>query len=74
MDGGRLGSSRVLAWLKRGGANVIETAGARNDFEISATVKQVDSLFQTSVSRYSAHGTQFLANATAPSVPAHLEC
>jgi pseudomonalisin len=64
--------SRVLAWLQGGGAKVIESAGARDYVEISATVKQVDALFQTKENRYRAKGTMFLANASAPSVPAHL--
>ena len=34
--------ARMLSWLRGGGATVIETAGARNYVEISATVKQVD--------------------------------
>jgi pseudomonalisin len=65
--------ARMLAWLRGGGATVIETSGARNYVEIDATVKQVDSLFGTKVNRYSAHGTSFLANDSAPSVPAHLD-
>ncbi len=65
--------TRMLSWLRGGGANVIETAGARNYVEISATVKQVDTLFQTHENRYSVKGTNFLANNSAPSVPAHLD-
>ncbi|HTX08264.1 MAG TPA: protease pro-enzyme activation domain-containing protein [Solirubrobacteraceae bacterium] len=64
---------RVLTWLRRGGARVTETAGARNYVEISATVKQVDSLFGTRENRYRAKGITFLANDSAPSVPAHLD-
>ena len=64
---------RMLSWLRGGGANVIETAGARNYVEISATVKQVDTLFGTHQNRYSVRGTNFLANNSAPSVPAHLD-
>ena len=65
--------ARMLTWLRSGGATVIETSGARNYVEVNATVKQVDGLFGTKVNRYSAHGTQFLANDSAPSVPAHLD-
>ena len=65
--------NRTLAWLRSGGATVIETSGARNYVEISATVRQVDSLFGTRMNRYSARGTTFLANSTPPSVPAHLD-
>ncbi len=51
----------------------MDSAGARNYVEFSATVKQVDALFGTQENRYSAKGTSFLANATPPSVPAHLD-
>jgi pseudomonalisin len=63
---------RTLSWLRQGHARVLDTAGARNFVEISATVKQVDSLFRTRIGRYEARGVRFLANATAPSVPAGL--
>ena len=65
--------ARMVSWLRGGGATVIETAGARNYVEISATVKQVDTLFGTHENRYSVKGTNFLANNSAPSVPAHLD-
>ncbi len=65
--------SRVLTWLRNGGAKVIETAGARNYVEISATVKQVDGLFGTQENRYRAKGVTFLANKSAPSVPARMD-
>ncbi|HUA05288.1 MAG TPA: S53 family peptidase [Solirubrobacteraceae bacterium] len=65
--------NRMLAWLKQGGATVLETSGARNYVEVNATVKQIDSLFRTKINRYSAKGVAFLANATPPSVPAHLD-
>jgi pseudomonalisin len=64
--------ARTLAWLHAGGAKVISTSGARNYVEISATVKQIDALFQTRINRYVAHGVDFLANASAPSVPSGL--
>jgi pseudomonalisin len=64
--------ARTLSWLRLGGARVLDTAGARNYVEISATVKQIDSLFQTKINSYEARGTRFLANAAAPSVPAGL--
>ena len=65
--------NKVVAWLQKGGANVYETAGARNYVEFSATVKQIDALFATHENRYSAKGTTFLANNSAPSVPAHMD-
>jgi subtilase family serine protease len=62
----------TLSWLRTGGAKVLDTAGARNFVEVSATVKQIDTLFQTKIGRYEAHGVRFLANASAPSVPRSL--
>jgi pseudomonalisin len=64
---------RTLAWLRAGGAQVQETSGARDFVEISATVSQISKLFQTTINRYEAKGTAFLANAGAPSVPAGLD-
>jgi pseudomonalisin len=65
--------NKVLAWLRAGGAQVVESAGARDYVEFNATVKQVDALFQTRENRYEAKGITFLANSAAPSVPAHLD-
>jgi subtilase family serine protease len=65
--------ANLLAWLLAGGVHVLDTAGARNFIEISAAVSQVDKLFQTHISSYTAKGAHFLANSSAPSVPAHLD-
>lgn len=51
---------------------MLHSSGARNFVEVSATVSQIDQLFQTSIGSYRAKGTAFVANATAPSVPAGL--
>jgi pseudomonalisin len=64
---------QVLSWLRDGGAKVISTAGARNYVEVTATVAQVDQLFETQINKYQAKGVSFLANATPPSVPAGLD-
>jgi pseudomonalisin len=64
--------ARTLAWLRGGGATILETSGARDFVEISATTTQVDKLFGTTIDSYQAKGVHFLANATAPSVPAGL--
>ncbi|HEY7010269.1 MAG TPA: protease pro-enzyme activation domain-containing protein, partial [Jatrophihabitantaceae bacterium] len=64
---------QVLTWLRGGGANVIDTAGARNYVEVTATVGQVQQLFGTQINKYSARGVSFLANATPPSVPVGLD-
>ncbi len=65
--------NKALSWLKKGGAQITDSAGARNYIEFTATVKQVNALFGTHENRYSAKGTTFLANNSAPSVPAHLD-
>ena len=64
---------QVLSWLQGGGAKVVTTAGARNYVEVTATVSQVQQLFETQINKYSAKGVSFLANATPPSVPAGLD-
>jgi subtilase family serine protease len=64
---------RTLTWLRGGGARILETSGARDFVEISATVSQIDKLFDTSIGAYEAKGVRFLANASAPSVPAGLD-
>jgi len=63
---------RTLTWLRSGGAQILDTSGARDFVEISATVSQIDKLFDTSIGTYEAKGVRFLANAGAPSVPAGL--
>jgi len=65
--------AKALRWLRDGGATVVDSSGARDFIEISATVSQVDRLFETQIDSYKAHGVQFLANDSAPSVPAHLD-
>jgi subtilase family serine protease len=64
---------RTLSWLRGGGAHILDTSGARDFVEISATVSQIDKLFDTSIGSYEAKGVRFLANADAPSVPAGLD-
>ena len=64
---------RTLTWLRGGGAQILDTSGARDFVEISATVTQIDKLFDTSIGAYEAKGVRFLANASAPSVPAGLD-
>ncbi len=63
---------RTLTWLRGGGATIVDTSGARDFVEVSATVSQLDQLFQTTIGSYEAQGVHFLANQSAPSVPAGL--
>src|SRR5215475_4897061 len=37
---------RTLRWLRGGGATILDTSGARDFVEISATASQIDHLFQ----------------------------
>ena len=66
--------TRMLAWLRSGGATVIDTSGARNYVEINATVKQVDSLFGTRSTATRLKGTRFLANDTRRASPRTSTC
>jgi pseudomonalisin len=63
---------RTLSWLRGGGARILDTSGARDFVEISATTSQLDRLFATTIGSYEAKGVHFLANESAPSVPAGL--
>jgi kumamolisin len=62
----------ALAWLRGGGATILKTSAARDYIEISAPVSQIDKLFGTTIGSYEAQGVRFLANQSAPSVPAGL--
>src|SRR6185312_13226059 len=62
----------TLSWLRGGGATVMDTSAARDYVEISAPVSAIDKLFQTTIGSYEAQGVHFLANQSAPSVPAGL--
>jgi pseudomonalisin len=62
----------TLSWLRTGGARMLDSSSARNFVAISATVQQIDKLFATRIGSYEAQGIKFLANSTAPSVPAGL--
>jgi pseudomonalisin len=61
----------VQAWLIAGGLEVTETAGAGNWIQAVGTVGQIDKLMKTTIGSYSSKGVSFLANETAPTVPAH---
>ncbi|HEY1568748.1 MAG TPA: protease pro-enzyme activation domain-containing protein, partial [Solirubrobacteraceae bacterium] len=62
----------TLSWLRAGGATIVDTSGARDFVEISAPISELDKLFQTTIGSYEAQGVHFLANESAPSVPAGL--
>jgi pseudomonalisin len=59
----------VRAWLTGGGLQVEHVTGAGDYFLASGTVAQVQGLLKTTLGRYEAGGTTFVANDTPPSVP-----
>ena len=61
---------RVLAWLKNGGLAVTQTAAARDWVEATGSVAQIEALMQLQIAKYQVKGVGFLANTTAPTVPA----
>ena len=60
------------AWLAGGGLQVATVPGATNYLLATGTVAQVQTLFGTTLGRYSAGGRTFYANSVAPTVPASL--
>ena len=65
-------ASAVRSWLTSHGLSIDYTSGARDYFLASGTVSQVQNLFATKLGLYSFKGASFLANASAPQVPARL--
>ncbi|HVA73584.1 MAG TPA: S53 family peptidase [Acidimicrobiales bacterium] len=61
---------RVVSWLRSGGLTITQTTGAGDWVAASGTVAQLDKLFSTSIDSYSVKGVSFVANTTAPTVPA----
>jgi pseudomonalisin len=62
----------VRAWLTGGGLQVEHVTGAGDYVLASGTVAQVQGLLKTTLGRYEAGGTTFVANDTPPSVPRSL--
>jgi pseudomonalisin len=60
----------VRSWLTGGGLQVTEVPGAGNWIQASGTVAQVESLMDVQIGSYSSKGVPFLANESAPTVPA----
>ncbi|HEY1596671.1 MAG TPA: S53 family peptidase [Thermoleophilaceae bacterium] len=65
-------AAAVRGWLASRGLHVDYVSGARDYFLASGTVSQVDRLLGTQLDVYSFKGARFMANATAPKVPAKL--
>ena len=61
---------RVVSWLKSGGLTITQTTGSGDWVAATGTVAQLERLFSTQIDAYSAKGVSFVANTTAPLVPA----
>jgi pseudomonalisin len=61
---------RVVSWLRSGGLTIDQTTGAGDWVAASGTVGRLDRLFSTTIEAYSLQGVSFVANTTAPMVPA----
>ncbi len=66
------GASAVRNWLTSHGLHIDYTSGARDYFLASGTVSQVQNLASTKLGLFSFKGASFLANTSAPRVPARL--
>ncbi len=62
----------VTDWLTRQGFQIAKVSAGRTTIEFSGTAAQVRSAFQTDIHKFSANGTEFIANTTDPSIPAAL--
>jgi subtilase family serine protease len=65
--------ARLRDWLTSGGLT-IGYASPSNDFvQADGTISQVDKLLGTTMATFASHGLHFVANTTAPQVPADLD-
>jgi pseudomonalisin len=62
--------SAVSSWLTSGGLEITQTAGGGNWIQATGTVAQVESLMKIQIGSYLSKGVSFLANESAPTVPA----
>jgi pseudomonalisin len=63
---------RTVAWLRGGGLTVDTSTGGRDYVMASGTVNQIQQRFSTTIRRYTAGPTTFLANTAAPRLPADI--
>jgi pseudomonalisin len=63
---------RLTTWLSGGGLRVTHLAASGDFVQATGSVAQVERLFRTTLRTYTADGSTFSANRTAPSVPAGL--
>jgi len=62
----------VTDWLTRAGFQGVKVSAGRTTIEFSGTAGQVRNAFQTEIHKFSANGTEFIANVSDPSIPAAL--
>ena len=61
---------RVVSWLRSEGLQITQTTAAGDWVGATGTVAQLSQLFQTTIDSYLIKGVSFVANTTAPTVPA----
>ncbi|HEX4864534.1 MAG TPA: protease pro-enzyme activation domain-containing protein, partial [Acidimicrobiales bacterium] len=61
---------RVVSWVRSGGLQITQTNPAGDWVAATGTVSQLQKLFQTTIQSFIVKGVPFLANTTAPVVPA----
>lgn len=61
---------RVRSWLQSGGLAIDQTASSGDWVEAQGTVAQLEHLFSTPIDSYLVKGVSFVADTSAPSVPA----
>jgi uncharacterized protein (TIGR03437 family) len=62
--------SKIAAWLKSEGCEIVTTARGRRWIAFNATAQQIQSALHTEIHQYRVNGELHFANATEPSVPA----
>jgi len=65
-------SAAAAGWLRAGGLSVDTSSGSRDYILATGSVAQVQRVFSTTIRRFTASGTSFLANTTPPQVPGDL--
>lgn len=62
--------SKVTAWLKANGFQIVDAPASRTSITFSGTAAQVEAALHTEIHNYVVNGESHYANATSPAVPA----
>lgn len=62
--------ARVVKWLRSGGLTIDQTTPAGTWVAASGTVRQLERVFHTTIAAYDVKSVSFVANTSAPKVPA----